>query len=68
MHLLCEAPGNISGSCKDVSLLSQERNSVATELHQQQDLNGRLQRDVERFKNREQLLAKVPNLFVSFAH
>lgn len=41
---------------------------MATELHQQQDLNGRLQRDVERFKNREQLLAKVPNLFVSFAH
>ncbi|KAA6420293.1 MAG: structural maintenance of chromosomes 5 [Trebouxia sp. A1-2] len=38
---------------------NRERNSVATELHQQQDLNGRLQRDVERFKNREQLLAKV---------
>ena len=66
MHLLYEAP--VTSLIQDASLLSQERNSVATELHQQQDLNGRLQRDVERFKNREQLLAKVPTLSVSPAH
>ena len=32
---------------------------MATDLQMQQDLNGRLQRDVERFNNRAQLLAKV---------
>lgn len=40
-------------------MLLQERHLVATDLQMQQDLNGRLQRDVERFNNRAQLLAKV---------
>ena len=42
-----------------LNLLEQERTLVASDLAEQQDLNNRTQRDVERFKNREQLLAKV---------
>lgn len=37
----------------------QDRSVVANELAAQQNLHGQAQRDVERFKNREQLLAKV---------
>ncbi len=37
----------------------QERSLIFNDLQQQQDLNERLKRDVERFKNREQLLNKV---------
>ena len=48
-------------------VLSQERNLWANDLQMQQDLNGRLQRDVERYKNREQLLAKV-NMCLKGSH
>lgn len=40
-------------------LYMQDRDLVVQELEQQQGLNSRMERDVERFKNREQLLAKV---------
>lgn len=39
--------------------MMQERTFLASDLQLQQDLDGRMQRDVERFKNREELLAKV---------
>ncbi|KAL3130540.1 hypothetical protein ABBQ38_008351 [Trebouxia sp. C0009 RCD-2024] len=38
---------------------ARERASVANELLHQQGVNDRAKRDVERFKNREQLLAKI---------
>ena len=48
--------------CDTIRLLAdvQEHSGLAAELATQQDLNNRAQRDVERFLNREQLLAKVP--------
>ena len=47
------------GKHHKVALWLQDRLTVATELAAQQNVNSRAQRDVERFKNREQLLAKV---------
>ena len=54
------APTALLGRPHKALLWLQDRSVVANELAAQQDLNSRAQRDVERFKNREQLLAKVP--------
>ena len=49
------------GACPDYILICclQERNTVAHDLGIEQERNNRMQRDVERFQNREQLLEKV---------
>ena len=52
-------PMALPGRHHKIVLWLQDRSVVANELAAQQDLNSQAQRDVERFKNREQLLAKV---------
>ena len=60
------APTALLGRQHKAALWLQDRAGVANELAAQQDVNSQAQRDVERFKNREQLLAKVPQFCTAY--